>query len=108
MQALGCHEISSPRFYFVPLTRECLAECQLCASLGCRNSTDRDLSSVSRLIQRARMGGFSAMLFSPSFLLFPCAEQALRACGEAGLQSILQIPWRALLAHKDEVLRWCA
>lgn len=97
---------SSPRFYFVPLARDCLPECRHCFSLGCRNSQDRDFISVAKLIERAQAGGFAAMLFSPSLLVHPEAAGILLACRQRGLKSIVQLSWHSFSARQAEWRKW--
>lgn len=96
-----------PRFYHLPLLSQCVTECDLCSSLGCRNETDRTLGDAMRALDRAQSGEFDAVIFPAHVLDVPYLDELLAICAERKLGVILQATAESLQARSnDEITHW--
>lgn len=93
--------LNQPRFYFLPLDQNCLKECEICFTHGCRNSHNRSTENIFQIIQRAAKGGHSEITFPASILLRSDLEDILTKTISNGLVPQLQIHWKALNANRE-------
>jgi glycosyltransferase involved in cell wall biosynthesis len=92
---------SEPRVYYVPLGRECIPGCTICASHGCINSRDRTKADLARIARKAKESGHKELLFSSSAL--ERHEEIQQIAKEAGLKPGIQVCGSTFLRYRDQL-----